>query len=102
MNNKGFAITTILYGVMILFCLLLVSLLGILSSYKKTRDILTDSNKGTRKIVSYNTYYQSEINETLSEGRIIYCTAPDKCCYRRVTLAIGIYSFPVISDCVFY
>ena len=35
LNNKGFAITTILYGTLILFMLLFISLLGILSQYKK-------------------------------------------------------------------
>ena len=54
MNKNGFAITTILYGIMILFCILLVSLLAILSSYKKTQDILIESNNGTREIVNYN------------------------------------------------
>ena len=53
MNKNGFAITTILYGIMILFCVLLVSLLGILSSYKKSQEILTESNNGTRYIVNY-------------------------------------------------
>ena len=52
MNRKGFAITTILYGIMILFCVLLVSLLGILSSYKKSQEILTESNNGTREIIN--------------------------------------------------
>ena len=52
MNNKGFAITTILYGIMILFCLLLVSLLGILSSYRKTQEVLIENNNGARSIVS--------------------------------------------------
>ena len=59
MNNKGFAITTILYGIMILFCLLLVSLLGMLSSYKKTQDILTESTNGTRDIINYDISNQS-------------------------------------------
>lgn len=34
LNNKGFAITLVLYGTLILFLLLIVSLLGILSTYK--------------------------------------------------------------------
>lgn len=52
MNNKGFAITTILYGIMILFCLLLVSLLGILSSYRKTQELLIEENNGARSIAN--------------------------------------------------
>jgi hypothetical protein len=35
MNNKGFAITTVLYGTFLLFIMLLVAMLGILSNYKK-------------------------------------------------------------------
>ena len=34
LNNKGFAITLVLYGTLVLFLLLIVSLLGILSTYK--------------------------------------------------------------------
>ena len=52
MNNKGFAITTILYGVLILFLLLLVSMLGILSTYKSRLGLLVDSNNGARDIVN--------------------------------------------------
>lgn len=52
MNNKGFAVTTILYGIMVLFCLLLVSLLSILSSYRKTQDKLIDENNGARSIIT--------------------------------------------------
>ena len=52
MNNKGFAITTILYGIMVLFCLLLVSLLGILSSYRKTQELLINESNGARDILN--------------------------------------------------
>lgn len=55
MNNKGFAITTILYGTMILFLMLFLSMLGILSGYKDKMDLLIESNKGARAIV--NRYY---------------------------------------------
>ena len=34
LNNKGFAITLVLYGTLVLFLLLIVSLLGMLSTYK--------------------------------------------------------------------
>ena len=40
MNNKGFAITTILYGTLILFLMLFLSMLGILSSYKDRINML--------------------------------------------------------------
>ena len=50
MNNKGFAITTILYGVLILFCLLLVSMLGILSTYRNNLEKLIKEDNGARAI----------------------------------------------------
>lgn len=52
MNNKGFAITTILYGTLILFLMLLISLLGILSTYKDRLGMLIDGNDGARDIVN--------------------------------------------------
>ena len=58
MNNKGFAITTILYGTLILFLMLLLSMLGILATYKDRLEILIDSNNGARDII--NSVYESE------------------------------------------
>ena len=58
MNNKGFAITTILYGTLILFLMLLVSMLGILNTYKDRLEILIDSNNGARDII--NSIYVNE------------------------------------------
>jgi len=58
MNNKGFAITTILYGTLILFLMLLVSMLGILNTYKDRLEILIESNNGARDII--NSIYESE------------------------------------------
>ena len=52
MNNKGFAITTILYGTLILFLMLLLSMLSILSTYKDRLEILIDSNNGARDIIN--------------------------------------------------
>lgn len=52
MNNKGFAITTILYGTLILFLMLLLSMLGILATYKDRLEILIDSNNGARDIIN--------------------------------------------------
>ena len=52
MNNKGFAITTILYGTLILFLMLLLSMLSILSTYKDRLDILIESNNGARDIIN--------------------------------------------------
>ena len=58
MNNKGFAITTMLYGTLILFLMLLLSMLGILATYKDRLEILIDSNNGARDII--NSVYESE------------------------------------------
>ena len=52
MNNKGFAITTILYGLLVLFCFLLTALLGILYSYKSTQEKLVDEVNGARNLIS--------------------------------------------------
>lgn len=52
LNNKGFAITTILYGTLILFLLLIVSSLGILSTYKLRMDKLINANNGARSIIN--------------------------------------------------
>ncbi len=52
MNNKGFAITTILYGILILFCMLLVAAMGILLTYRNNLEKLTEEHNGTRDIVN--------------------------------------------------
>ena len=62
MNNKGFAITTILYGTLILFILLFFSLLGILSQYKSNLEKLVESTNGARGIVTLK-----KVNRTLDE-----------------------------------
>ena len=54
MNNKGFAITTILYGTMLLFSMLLVSMLGILASYRANLEKLINNNNGARDIIMDN------------------------------------------------
>ena len=54
LNNKGFAITTILYGTLILFLMLLLSMLGILSTYKERLGMLIDNNNGARCIINRN------------------------------------------------
>ena len=51
MNNRGFAITSVLYGLLILFLLVMVSTLRILSSQKDMMDELIDGHDGARDIV---------------------------------------------------
>ena len=60
MNNKGFAITTILYGILILFLMLLVSMLGILNTYNDRLEMLIENNNGARDII--NKPYLKDIN----------------------------------------
>ena len=60
MNNKGFAITTILYGILILFLMLLVSMLGILNTYNDRLEMLIENNNGARDII--NKPYLEDIN----------------------------------------
>ena len=40
MNNKGFAITTVLYGTFLVFIMLMLAMLGILSKYKSNIKLL--------------------------------------------------------------
>lgn len=55
MNNKGFAITSILYGLLVMFLLIVVGTLGILSNQKKMMEELIDGDSGARDIVSLKT-----------------------------------------------
>lgn len=63
MNNKGFAITTVLYGTLILFLMLFLSMLGLLSSFKDRISMLVEKNKGTRDII--NGIYVSDADSLL-------------------------------------
>jgi len=54
MNNKGFAITTVLYGTFLLFMMLLLAMLGILSTYKDKMEILIENTNGARDIIEGN------------------------------------------------
>ena len=60
MNNKGFAITTILYGTLIIFLMLMLSMLGILSTYKERLEKLIDSTNGARDIINSRYEYETE------------------------------------------
>lgn len=79
LNNKGFAITTILYGTLILFMLLFVSLLGIMSQYKKNLERLIEETNGARDIVTMT-------SQNISSGEKICNTDSENKCqnnYRR-------------------
>ncbi len=79
MNNKGFAITTVLYGTLVLFCLLLVSMLGILSAYKNNLDKLINATNGTKDIIKMEKQDITDLNNAPTMG--LYCT-PTECEYR--------------------
>lgn len=85
MNNKGFAITTILYGLLILFCLLLVSILGILTTYRGNLEKLIDNTAGSRDTITmrpirnYNTL--QDVKNDASAVRGLYCFSNNTCKY---------------------
>ncbi len=85
MNNKGFAITTILYGLLILFCFLLVSLLGIMSTYRGNLERLVENANGSRDSVtmvpnrSYSTF--EELKGDANAKRWLYCFSDNTCRY---------------------
>lgn len=65
MNNKGFAITSILYGIMVLFLILLLALLGVL----KTED--DNLERSVSKVddkynVSYDIILPNETDNSIS------------------------------------
>lgn len=75
MNNKGFAISTILYGLMILFIFLFLSLLGILSQQKNNIEKLIENTNGARNIVNGNKEEYVTKDECLGE-----CTDDERNC----------------------
>lgn len=82
MNNKGFAITTILYGTLILFLLLFLSLLGILSQYKSNLEKLVDESNGARDIVTLKPIPVVS-NESIKQRGFYHI---DNNCYRYLTI----------------
>lgn len=47
MNNKGFAITTMLYGTFLVFLLLMLVMFNLLSNFKTNMDKLIEGTEGT-------------------------------------------------------
>lgn len=76
MNNKGFAITGILYGLMLVFILALTSFLSILVGKNKRMDALTDS-----------------VYESITLNSITYNFTEDEEDYKYTTLSTGLYTF---------
>ena len=79
MNNKGFAITTILFGITLLFCLLMISMLGILSTYRNNLELLIESNKGARNTVTIKKKTINDVSEITDGG--LYCIGGTDCKY---------------------
>lgn len=82
MNNKGFAITTILYGIMIIFVFLLMSLIGIMSVYKNNLEKLIESNNGSRSIITIKKNTNISAN-SISTKRELVCLN-NTCEYYRI------------------
>lgn len=75
MNNKGFAITTILFGITLLFCLLMISMLGILSTYRNNLELLIENDKGARNTLTMKKKDINDISEIKDRG--LYCINGD-------------------------
>ncbi len=92
MNNKGFAITTILFGLVLIFSMLLMSLLGTLSIYRSNMEKLAEGVNGTggarnmvikrpvKKDTSGNAFTsESQVsNYAKSNGSGVYCYIEEK------------------------
>lgn len=64
MNNKGFAITSILYGLLIMLLLIVMGSIIILSNQKKTMEELINGTNGARNIVDcYIILSDADFNE---------------------------------------
>ena len=73
MNNKGFAITSILYGLLVMFLLIVVGTLGILSNQKKLMEELIDGDNGARDIVKLETIQLDSVSDDLiASERVLY------------------------------
>jgi len=72
MNNKGFAITTILYGTLIIFSLLLVSMLGMLEAYRGNLEKLIENSNGARTIITIKEKTNIDKFENATE-KGLYC-----------------------------
>ena len=72
MNNKGFAITTILFGITLVFCMLMVSLLGILSNYRSNLEKLVENTKGARGTIIKTKNTEVTDPNNITEGGLYY------------------------------
>ena len=87
MNNKGFAITSIIYAILVLFLMVLLSMLAILSNQKNMSEDLIDGESGARSITNLE---KIDITKELSSGKY---TIPKTAMY---------YYIASDSQCKFY
>ena len=82
MNNKGFAITSIIYGLMLLFVLVITSFLSILVGRNRRIDELVNSiyeDISYKAIEVKTTDFENENNSYVTEKRGLYYFEPNKC-----------------------
>lgn len=80
MNNRGFAITTILYGILILFMFLLLSMLGILATFRGNLEKLIENTNGTRDIITIKKETVNNFEADEVDTRGLYCVG-NECKY---------------------
>lgn len=71
MNNKGFAITSILYGLLMMFLIIIVGTLGTLANQKRLMEELIDGDKGAREIVGIKSIETDDYDNVNSSSTII-------------------------------
>ena len=113
MNNKGFAITSVLYGLLAMFLLIVVGTLGILANHKRLMDEVIDGSEGiegAREIAKLNvisvddTYFNT--HTTTTERALYVYTYLDhgveKVCKRYYDLGVKIdkLDFENNSNCI--
>ncbi len=75
MNNKGFAITTVLYGLLVTFLIIVIGTLSILSNQKRLMEELIDGDNGARSIVKLKEIelsYEDLSNGYMPRERALY------------------------------
>lgn len=100
MNNKGFAITTILYGTLILFLMLLLSMLGILSTYNDRLEMLIENNNGARFNINYENIGYWNMNNIPSASERMKYTINDEVVEVMALLDDGYGFIPYYVDLI--
>ena len=99
-NNKGFAITTVIFGTMILFMLLLLSILGLTSNYLKNLNLLTDSVNGTRNTGTMKAICVTQADITALKRLYFKETSTNhSACMNNVKSGLYCFGSPSTSSC---